>query len=265
MTPFCYIFFGFLIAVVLLPWAVVLLPSVSRACRVVLLAYLQVREARTLLSGEMMVILMVFCDFSCLYVVAIIWHDLCCCLGMNCIDSSEEQWRSLLNSPKRACLAQAGLTGTRLCIFPRRVAQATHCTFGRANVSLRRGGSRLSENARRVLILEVELSPRRRELAWARVFLAWARPFCLSEMLGENVVGIDIFFDFKSGQHACMSILLSLWTGWPLWMRWCMSYDLWALTWCEHDDCMKWFMKLKWWVWYEFNMRYERVGINVTW
>ncbi|QCD97069.1 hypothetical protein DEO72_LG6g1779 [Vigna unguiculata] len=37
--------------------------------------------------------------------------------------------------------------------------------FGRANVSLRRGGSRLSENARRVLMLEVELSPRRRELA----------------------------------------------------------------------------------------------------
>jgi len=41
----------------------VLLPSVSRVCRAVLLAYFQVREARTLLSSAMMVVLMVFCDF----------------------------------------------------------------------------------------------------------------------------------------------------------------------------------------------------------
>ena len=82
-----------------------LLPSVSRACRAALLAYFWVREARTLLSGEMMVVVMVFCDFLCLYVAMIVWHDLCCCLGMHCVDSSEEQWRSLLNSPKRACLA----------------------------------------------------------------------------------------------------------------------------------------------------------------
>jgi len=41
----------------------VLLPSVSTACRVVLLAYFQVREARTLLFGAMMVVLMVFYDF----------------------------------------------------------------------------------------------------------------------------------------------------------------------------------------------------------
>ena len=38
-------------------------------------------------------------------------------------------------------------------------------SFERANVSLTRGGSRLSENACRVLILEVKISPRRRELA----------------------------------------------------------------------------------------------------
>ena len=35
----------------------------------------------------------------------------------------------------------------------------------RANVSLRQGDSRLSENACKATILEVELSPRRRELA----------------------------------------------------------------------------------------------------
>jgi len=29
-------------------------------------------------------------------------------------------------------------------------------------------------------------------------------------MLGEKVVENDIFFDFKSEQHACMGILLSL-------------------------------------------------------
>ena len=40
-----------------------LLPSVSRVCRAVLLAYFQVREARTLLFGAMMVVLMMFCDF----------------------------------------------------------------------------------------------------------------------------------------------------------------------------------------------------------
>jgi len=44
----------------------VLLPSVSRACTAVLLAYFQVREARTLLFGAMMVVLMMFCDF-CAY------------------------------------------------------------------------------------------------------------------------------------------------------------------------------------------------------
>jgi len=79
--------------------------------------------------------------------------------------------------------------------------------FGRANVSLKRGESRLSENARRIPRLEVELSPRRRELALARVLLAWARPFCLSEMLGEKWFGLDVSWILKSEQHACMSFI----------------------------------------------------------
>jgi len=43
----------------------------------------------------------------------------------------------------------------------------------------------------------VELSPRRRELAWARVLLTWARPSNLSEELGENAsrVGFPLFLD----------------------------------------------------------------------
>ena len=49
--------------------------------------------------------------------------------------------------------------------FPRMVAQATRYLFERANVSLRRGGSRLSENACKATTLEVELSPRRGKLA----------------------------------------------------------------------------------------------------
>jgi len=48
-----------------------------------------------------------------------------------------------------------------------------------------------------------------------------------------------------------------------------MSCDLWALTWCEYDICMSWFMELKWWVWYELDMRHERgwyqCGILMIW
>jgi len=35
-------------------------------------------------------------------------------------------------------------------------------------------------------VLDVELSLGRKKLAWTRVPLAWVRPFCLSEKLGEN-------------------------------------------------------------------------------
>jgi len=85
-----------------------------------------------------------------------------------------------------------------------------------------------SENACKVPILEVELSPRQRELAWARVLLAWARLFCLSEMLGEKVVGLDVFLDFKSGQHACMSITFNI-MNWMAFMNE-VGYELWFVS-----------------------------------
>ncbi|QCD81945.1 hypothetical protein DEO72_LG2g2277 [Vigna unguiculata] len=108
---------------------------------------------------------------------------------------------SSLNRSRSCCLslftpknpAVGPFPGARLSISPRTVAQATRCTFERANVSLRRGGSRLSENTCKVHMLEVELSPRRRELAKARVPLAWARPCSLSEVLGETGRGVIVF------------------------------------------------------------------------
>jgi len=45
-----------------------------------------------------------------------------------------------------------------------------------------------------------------------------------------------------------------------VWIRW--NYDSWVLTWGEHDVCMGWFMGLKWWVWYSFDMRHEWGWIN---
>jgi len=68
--------------------------------------------------------------------------------------------------------------------------------FEQASVSLKGGESRLSENAQKPLFLIVELSPRRRELAWARVSLAWARPFSLSEDLGEVTLILCCFLYF---------------------------------------------------------------------
>jgi len=45
-----------------------------------------------------------------------------------------------------------------------------------------------------------------------------------------------------------------------------MICDSWVLTWCEHDVCMGWFMELKWWVWYGFDMRHEwRLVMNMAW
>jgi len=45
-----------------------------------------------------------------------------------------------------------------------------------------------------------------------------------------------------------------------VWIRW--SYKSWVLIWGEHDVCMRWFMELKWWVWYGFDMRHEWRWIN---
>ena len=45
-----------------------------------------------------------------------------------------------------------------------------------------------------------------------------------------------------------------------VWIRW--NCDSWVLTWCEHDVCMGWFVELKWWVWYGFDMRHEWRLVN---
>jgi len=199
-------------------------------------------------------------------VIVSVWCELYCCLG---VKLCWWQWRIVAESDE---LAQASLPrlgeiyrDSPKSFFTKGRPGDPLYFFGWANVSLRRGGSRLSDHARRVLMLEVELSPRRRELAWARVLLAWARPLCLSEMLGEKGVSLDVFLISKVDNMLVWVLPLSLWTEWLVWMRWCMSCDLWVLTWCEHDNCMRWFMKLKWWVWYEFDMRHERVGIYVAW
>ena len=68
-------------------------------------SYSQVREARTLLSDAMLLVLMVFCNFSSVCAIVSVWHDLGCCLDMNCVEYSEDQWRDLLISPKRVSLA----------------------------------------------------------------------------------------------------------------------------------------------------------------
>jgi len=89
-------------------------------------------------------------------------------------------------------LAQASLSrlGEMSRDLPRpfhgRGRSGNQLNFEWANVSLRWGESRLSKNAHRALFLCVELSLRRRELAWARDPLTWARPFSLSEELDES-------------------------------------------------------------------------------
>jgi len=123
--------------------------------------------------------------------------------------------------------------------------------FERESVSPRRGESRLSENAQKPLFLCVELSPRWRELAWARDPLAWARPFSLSEGLGESAFWFDIFSVL--GCLAC--IWLDYYTmAWGEWI--CMSgrvYELWMMNldnpW--HVMNMKWLVIKVTWYWYE--------------
>jgi len=91
-------------------------------------------------------------------------------------------------------------------------------SFERASVSLRRGESHLIKNMQRPLFLCVELSPRRRELAWARDPLACARRFSLSEELGESASWFDIF--------SVLGCLAWIWLGYYImaWGEWiCMS------------------------------------------
>jgi len=94
-------------------------------------------------------------SFWCVKVLCMIgWsikHALCRC----------EQWWTLLDSPRRACLAQARCAKARPELPARVVAQATRVCFERAHNSSRREGSRLSEIPR-CLFVPVEPSPRRK-------------------------------------------------------------------------------------------------------
>ena len=110
-----------------------------------------------------------------------------------------EQWRVLLFSPKRP-------------ISPKRDSQyspifaSVSCRSGeelqlwvRARLAQARR-SRLGESAWQRHCFIFEPSPRRRELAWARDTLAWARLFCLSERLGERThrfcFSLLLWFDY---------------------------------------------------------------------
>jgi len=178
------------------------------------------------------------------YYKRIKWLDHCLvCYVISC---RRIQWRELLNSPKRACLAYARLAGARLSIFGTKGRPGDPLEFWASDVSLRRGESRLSENTRKISVLEVELLPRRGKLAWARVLLAWARSCCLSEKLGEKVASLEVFLDLKCDYVLGWLLPLRIWAEWLLWMGWYKSYDLCVLTWCEYDICMRWFMKLRW-------------------
>jgi len=110
--------------------------------------------------------------------------------------------------------------------------------------------------------MEVELSPRRKELVWARVLLAWVRPFYLREELGENVVGSDVSLFLNDDSMLILILLLRHELSDFAWIRWIMICDSWLLTWCKHDVRIGWFMELKWWVWYGFYMRHEWKLVN---
>jgi len=156
------------------------------------------------------------------------------------------------------------------------VTQATHYVFEWANVSLRRGESRLSKNTCKATVLEVELSPRRRELAWARVRLAWARPFCLSEKLDENVAGPDVFLDLKCWQYVCMSIIFKN-MNWMTFMNG-MVYELWFMSfnmmwvWCLYEMIhgivmmsLVWVRHETWKCWYQCGMVMIWDGVPYSW
>jgi len=100
--------------------------------------------------------------------------------------------------------------------------------FERESVSLKRGESRLSENAQKSLFLCVELSPRRRELAWARDLLAWARPFSLSEEAERECV---LVWYFLCSWMFGMYLIGLLYNG----MRW-MNMHEWEGVWIVNDE-----------------------------
>jgi len=88
-------------------------------------------------------------------------------------------------------------------------------------------------------------SPRRREIAWARDSLAWARLLCLSKRLGENapssvfstilvwLIYFGWFGLFKAWDEWC--VCMGLVHGFNM-MRWLWSwYEIWRGSWISND------------------------------
>jgi len=85
-----------------------------------------------------------------------------------------------------------------------RVAQATSSAFERASISPRREGSRLSEIPRELLL--PFSSPRLGERGSPEQEpLAWARPFDLSQELGETMRLCSYFWNFET-VYACLGV-----------------------------------------------------------
>ena len=71
-------------------------------------------------------LVILFCVYLLIWMYDTVGLLLVVCL---CVCCRWKQWRALINSPKRASLAQARLTEARLSLFPRMVAQATRSDF----------------------------------------------------------------------------------------------------------------------------------------
>jgi len=131
-------------------------------------------------------VLLVFSWFLNWYVDVDAWNGWCCrwCVKIQLL---QERTVAMTDNLAQASLSRLGEV-SKGSPKPSRAngRSGDQLSFERASVSLKRGESRLSENVQRPLFQILELSPRRRELALARISLAWARPFSLSEELGES-------------------------------------------------------------------------------
>jgi len=116
-----------------------------------------------------------------------------------------EQWRTLIDSPRRAWLAQARCAEARPELSVRVVAWATRVRFERAHNSPRREGSRLSEIPR-CLLVPVEPSPRRKgtrldeTVSPERDPSAWAR--CWARQCGDWIFVCSWMVCFGLGMNA---------------------------------------------------------------
>ena len=142
-----------------------------------------------------------------------------------------EQWRVLVFSPKRACLAWARLKVTRL-----------RC---RRELSFRRVALVLSERTQRLLFLFFEPPPRQKGLAWAR------EASRLSESWARWCLGIVSIFVFGCLIHVWLDGYVKVWDEWI-----CMSkrmYELWMMNLDDswHVINMKWSVMKVTWNWYE--------------